>query len=134
MTKRPPSLESSFPQDETGSIPLPDASFLDAEEAAILKSLTDQATGFESLRKQAQSRLRKAQSSLEFRVDHLSDSIHKLEQRVSTAGREADRVLSTSAARLKERDEKEKRAAGTKDLPVMEVLRSLGRILPEGDG
>lgn len=67
-------------------------------------------------------------------MDHLADSVHKLDQRVVTGGREADRVLALSSARLKERDEKEKTSVGTRDVPVMEVLRSLGRILPDGGG
>jgi kinetochore protein Mis13/DSN1 len=71
-------------------------------------------------------------SNVEFDVDHLADSMHKLAQRVATAGREADVVLSRAAQRLKEREEREKQAVGTKEVPVMEVLRSLGRILPEG--
>lgn len=74
------------------------------------------------------------QSSLEFKVDHLADSVHKLDQRVTTGSRQADNILALGSARLKERDEKEKGAAGTKEMPVMEVLRSLGRILPEGGG
>lgn len=78
--------------------------------------------------------MQNVQSTLEFKVDVLADSIHKLDMRVVVAGRQADKVLTMSSARLKERDQKEKKAAGTKDLPVMEVLRSLGRILPEGGG
>ena len=74
------------------------------------------------------------QSSLEFRVDHLADSVHKLDQRVIIGSRQADRILALGSTRLKERDAKEKGAAGTKEMPVMEVLRSLGRILPEGGG
>lgn len=54
--------------------------------------------------------------------------------RVMTAGKQADKVLALSSERLKEREEREKAAAGTKELPVMEVLRSLGRILPENGG
>jgi kinetochore protein Mis13/DSN1 len=74
------------------------------------------------------------QADLEFKVDHLADSVHKLDQRVVTAGREADQVLAVSAVRLKGRDEREKAAVGTREMPTMEVLRSLGRILPEGAG
>jgi kinetochore protein Mis13/DSN1 len=64
----------------------------------------------------------------------LADSVHKLEQRVKVAGQEADRVLSLSAVRLREREERERKSAGTKDMPIMEVLRSLSSILPEGGG
>lgn len=123
----PPADSSSVPQ-------MPDPSLLDEDEAQILASLTDTAASSAQVRSEAQARIQGLQESLEFKVDHLADSIHKVEQRVQTAGREADRVLALSAARLKEREEKEKAAAGTKDMPVMEVLRSLGRILPEGDG
>jgi kinetochore protein Mis13/DSN1 len=116
-----------------------DESLLDPEEVKILQSLTDPGVGFASFRRQAQTRIQGIQSSVEFDVKgisaegeaHLADSMHKLDQRVATASRKEDVVLSRAASRLKIRDEKEKRAAGTKEVPVVEVLRSLGRILPE---
>lgn len=98
----------------------------------MLQSLTDPSASFASLRKQTQARLKELQSTLEFNVDHLADSVHKLDRRVVTADRQADRVLGLAAKRLKEREEREKKAVGTRDVPVVEVLRSLGRILPEG--
>jgi kinetochore protein Mis13/DSN1 len=67
-------------------------------------------------------------------MDQLADNVHKLEQRVSVAGDEATAVLKLSAARLREREQREKASAGTKDMPIMEVLRSLGNILPESGG
>lgn len=67
-------------------------------------------------------------------MDHLADSVHKLDQRVKTAGREADMVLAFSASRLRIREEEEKEKVGTKEIPTIEVLRSLGRILPDGGG
>ena len=100
----------------------------------MLSFLTDPSTSFESTRREAQTRLLNIQSSLEFKIDQLADAVHKLLQRVDTAGREADKVLSLSSARLKDREARERTAAGTKELPTMEVLRSLGRILPEGGG
>ncbi|KAK8050511.1 Mis12-Mtw1 protein family-domain-containing protein [Apiospora phragmitis] len=134
LKQAPPELPPLFPPSETSSEQQPpDPSLLDAEEAQILASLTDTTTNFANLRIQTQSRVQALQASLEFKVDHLGDSIHKVEQRVSTAGREADRILALSAVRLRERELKEKTAAGTKEMPVMEVLRSLGRILPEAD-
>ncbi|KAL2757894.1 hypothetical protein ACRALDRAFT_2098923 [Sodiomyces alcalophilus JCM 7366] len=113
---------------------LPNIKYLDASEAQMLSYVTDPETSSEGLRRKAQARIRSVQSTLEFKVDQLADGVHKVLQRVETAGREADRVLALSAARLKMREEKEKAATGTKDLPTMEVLRSLGRILPEGGG
>jgi kinetochore protein Mis13/DSN1 len=129
-----PPLQLSIPDapHDPTQIPRPDESLLDAEEAKILLSLTDLSLSFSGLRKQTVSKLRDMQQSLEFKVDHLADSVHKLDQRVVTAGRQADRTLALAADRLKEREEREKKAAGTRDMPVVEVLRSLGRILPEG--
>ena len=50
------------------------------------------------------------------------------------AGDEADAVLKLSSVRLRERDERERADAGTRDMPIMEVLRSLGSMLPDGGG
>ncbi len=101
----------------------------------MLEFITE-STGALSLLKpqEMQSRLRALQSSLELRVDRLADGVHKVERRMAAAGRQADQVLALSAARLREREERERAAAGTRDMPVMEVLRSLGRILPEEGG
>lgn len=87
---------------------------------------------FADMRAKTEERIRKIQASLEFEVDQLADNVHKLEQRVLVAGRQADQVLRLSAARLKEREQREKKSAGTRDMPLMEVLRSLSNILPEG--
>lgn len=115
--------------------PLPDPSLLDESESKMLSFLTNPDTAFGSFKRQVRSRLQNLQSDLEFKVDLLADSVHKLDMRVVTAGREADAVLKLSADRLREREEREKRAVGTQGVGVMEVLRSLGRILPpEGGG
>lgn len=134
-----PEIPPLFPEpsSEPGHPPppaLPDLKSLDANEAQMLSFLTDPSTSFESTRSETQTRLQNVQSSIEFKIDQLADAVHKLLQRVDTAGREADKVLSLSSARLKGREVREKTAAGTKELPTMEVLRSLARILPEGEG
>jgi len=135
LKKIGPDTEPLFPESSHGTrLPPPDESLLDPTETQMLQSLTGKESSFEQLHAETTSRIQAIQSKLRFRIDVLADSVHKLEQRVATAGREADRVLSQSAVRLKEREEREKKAAGTKDLPIMEVVRSLGRILPEGDG
>ncbi|XXH03779.1 Transcription factor [Hypoxylon texense] len=133
LKQPPPELPPLFPPSETDKLPLPDASLLDSDEARMLASLTDTSA---SIRPQKiQSELQAFQSSLEYKIDHLLDNVHRLEHRIAAGGQQADRVLASSAARLKEREEKERLSAGTKDMPVMEVLRSLGRILPpEGGG
>lgn len=89
---------------------------------------------FAKLRAETEDRLRRIQSSLEFQVDQLADNVHKLGQRVSVAGTEADQVLSLSAMRLRAREQRERKSVGTNDMPILEVLRSLGNILPEGGG
>lgn len=100
----------------------------------MLESLTDPSSSFAHLTSSTRSRLQAVQSAVEFKVDRLADSVHKMDLRVTTAGRQADKVLALSSERLKERETREREAAGTKEMPVMEVLRSLGRILPENGG
>lgn len=100
----------------------------------MLESLTDQSSSFAKLKYTTRSRLQAIQSSVEFSVDHLADSVHKMDLRVVTAGRQADEVLALGAERLREREEREREAAGTKAMPTMEVLRSLSRILPRNGG
>ncbi|KAH7326001.1 Mis12-Mtw1 protein family-domain-containing protein [Stachybotrys elegans] len=121
-----------FSENEGVEIILPDFDLLDPDEGRIRSFLADEKTNFAAIRSRTEERLRQIQSSLEFQVDQLADNIHKVEQRVAVAGKEADSVLKRSAQRLREREEREKKSSGTKDMPIMEVLRSLGSILPEG--
>ena len=81
-----------------------------------------------------EEKFRQLFSDLGSQVDCLSDGVHKLEQRVATAGRQADLVLGLAQVRLKEREERDRAAARTGKTPVMEILRSLGRILPHEGG
>ncbi|KAL7801175.1 Mis12-Mtw1 protein family domain-containing protein [Trichoderma afarasin] len=136
IRKPPPEQPPLFTpkEKEAETITLPDFDLLDPDEGKIRGFLVDETNSFASIRSQTQARLRNIQSSLEFEVDQLADNVHKLEQRVKVAGTEADRVLSLSAVRLREREEKERKRAGTKELPILEVLRSLSLILPEGGG
>jgi kinetochore protein Mis13/DSN1 len=123
-----------FSEDETGRIVLPDLDILARDESKIRGSLADEPASFNAVRSETESRLRTIQSLLEFQVDQLADNVHKLEHRVMVAEKEADKVLSASALRLRQREEREKASAGTRDMPVIEVLRSLGNILPERGG
>ncbi|CAM1500712.1 Fc.00g098740.m01.CDS01 [Cosmosporella sp. VM-42] len=134
IRKPPPEQRPLFSERETEPIILPDFDLLEPEEGKIRGYLADENSSFAALRSKTESRLRKIQSSLEFQIDQLADNVHKLEQRVVVAGKEADKVLSISALRLRQREEREKTSAGTKEMPIMEVLRSLGNILPEGGG
>ncbi|KAH0522511.1 hypothetical protein TsFJ059_006343 [Trichoderma semiorbis] len=136
IRKPPPEQPPLFTpkEKEAETITLPDFDLLDPDEGKIRGFLVDETNSFASIRSQTQARLRNIQSSLEFEVDQLADNVHKLEQRVKVAGTEADRILSLSAVRLREREEKERKRVGTKELPIMEVLRSLSLILPEGGG
>ncbi|EFY90085.1 Mis12-Mtw1 family protein [Metarhizium acridum CQMa 102] len=129
----PPDIPPIFPPStEAPRIELPDFNLLEPEEVKIRTYLADEMIPFADMRAKTEERIRKIQASLEFEVDQLADNVHKLEQRVLVAGRQADQVLRLSAARLKEREQREKKSAGTRDLPLMEVLRSLSNILPEG--
>lgn len=124
-----------YPQDsDLKTATLPESSLLDTEEVKMLEALTDASLSFTNLKSTTRSRLQNIQTNVEFKVDNLADSVHKMDLRVITAGKQADKVLALSSERLKERETREKEALGTKEMPVMEVLRSLGRILPENGG
>lgn len=134
---KPPAEQQPFLSDaelEADEIELPDFNLLDEDDGRIRTHLSEPAASFESIRASTGKRLQAVQSSLEYEVDQLADNVHKLEQRVSVAGEEADKVLRLSATRLREREAHERTGAGTKDMPIMEVLRSLGNILPDGGG
>jgi kinetochore protein Mis13/DSN1 len=130
MMKRPPALPPLF--DPSGKPPSPsslDPSLLDPEDAAILSSLT---TSSKSHASQAEKQLKTIQANIEFQVDQFADGVHKLEQARLTMEGVANKVLALSAIRLEERERQEKEKAGTRDLPIQEVLRTLSRIMPEG--
>lgn len=132
IRKPAPQIPPLFPDAEDQQITLPDFDLLDPDEGKIRNSLADESVSFHAVRSNVVERLRKVQSTLEFQVDLFADNVHKLEQRVTVAGREADEVLRLSALRLKQREDREKARTRTKELPVMEVLRSLSNVLPEG--
>ena len=121
-------------ENESEDIILPDFGLLDEEDGRIHKYLSDEALSFEAIRRTTEEKLQQVRSTLEFQIDVFADNVHKLEQRVAVAGEEADKVLKLSSLRLRERDEREKAVSGTKEMPIMEVLRSLGSMLPEGGG
>lgn len=126
--------ESEEWSSSSSSIRLPDLELLEADESPIRDYLGDEANRAATARCETEARLRATASSLEFEVDQLADFVHKLAQRVHLAGREADLVLGLSALRLRERERRDQEAAGTKDMPIIEVLRGLGGILPEEKG
>ena len=134
MQKPAPEQPPLFSESEGPEIILPDFDLLDPDEGKIREFLSDEAESFSVIRSRTEARLRKLQSSLEFQVDQLADNVHKLEQRVLLGGKEADKILSLSAVRLQSREVRERTSAGTKDMPLMEVLRSLGKILPPDAG
>lgn len=78
-----------------------------------------------------QSHLSKLGQSLEPNIDLFADGIHKIEQYRNTAERVADRVLSTAAKRLEERDREVKERAGTDGIGVGDLLRGLAGVLGE---
>lgn len=135
LQKPLPQVPPLYPQgSDPKKAPLPDSSLLDAQEVKMLEALTDSSSSFAHLRSTTRSRIQAIQSGVEFKVDILADSVHKMNLRVITAGKQADKVLALSSERLKDRETREREAAGTKSMPIMEVLRSLGRILPENGG
>lgn len=130
--KPPPEEAPLWADDEGEAVTLPDFDLLDADEGKIRGDLADEGRRAAAARAETEGRLRRIQASLELEVDQLADNVHKLEQRVRVAGKEADGLLRLSAARLRAREQRERTRAGTRELPMMEVLRSLSGILPEG--
>ncbi|KAI9812909.1 MAG: hypothetical protein M1827_004427 [Pycnora praestabilis] len=109
------------------TIPTPseiDASLLDPEQAAFLNTLLTQ----RDIASSTQNRIQSITSQLEFQVDQFADGVHKLDQYRVTADRIADQILAQCADSLAKREEDGKESAGTAELPVQEVLRSLSRM------
>lgn len=134
MHKPIPVVPSLFENYDSDTITLPDFDLLDPDEATTRSYLLSELEPIEGVRARTESRIRSIQQSLEFEIDQFADNMHKFEQRVLAAGRQADKVLALSASRLKAREDRDKKSAGTKEMPMMEILRGLGRILPEGGG
>ncbi|CAK7266467.1 hypothetical protein SEPCBS57363_002108 [Sporothrix epigloea] len=126
--------------------PVPDMNLLDHKEAEMLQAImplpaapastmTPKAVpSISAFRIQIQERLDRLRTSVAFEVDHLASNVHVLDQRVAVAGREADLLLRLGASRLKAREDREKAAVGTREMPVMEVLRSLSRVKSDDSG
>ena len=106
-----------------------DPTLLDPEQSAILSLITSSSSL--SLRENSE-RLKTIHQEIEGKVDCFLDGIHKIERYAETVGRVADKILALSAVRLEERERREREVVGTRDVPMVEVLRSLSRILPEG--
>ena len=69
--------------------------------------------------------------SLEPNIDLFADGVHKIEQYRGTAERVADRILSTAARRLEEREKDVKARVGAEGIGVGDVLRGLAGVLGE---
>ncbi|KAB8290159.1 hypothetical protein EYC80_011028 [Monilinia laxa] len=133
--KKPPApLPPLFSNTDTDTNPLSpsliDSTLLDPEQSAILSLIISSSSL--SLRGNVSERLKAVHQEIEEKVDHFVDGMHKIERYGETVGRVADKILALSAVRLEDRDRKEREFVGTRDVPMVEVLRSLSRILPEG--
>ncbi len=73
-------------------------------------------------------RVQAAAAPLEFTLDQLALGVHRLAQLRGTADAVAERVLQLAAARLEQRERLARQRAGTDDVPIQEVLRSLAQI------
>ncbi|PQE17688.1 mis12-mtw1 family protein [Rutstroemia sp. NJR-2017a BVV2] len=131
--KKPPApLPPLFPDPDAPALSPSqiDTTLLDPEQAAILDLVATSSAL--TLRENASERLKRIQDGIEGKVDRFVDCIHKVERYGETVGRVADKMLALSAVRLEERERLEREKVGTRDVPMVEVLRSLSRILPEG--
>lgn len=69
-----------------------------------------------------------SQSNLEYQVDDITNSLYKMEQFGRVADAFGDLVLARVAGKLAERQEATRRAAGTKDISIQEVLKSISHL------
>ncbi|RCI08478.1 hypothetical protein L249_8845 [Ophiocordyceps polyrhachis-furcata BCC 54312] len=133
MSKPPPEQARLSFSDE--SLAAADLDLLDADDRAVARFLGDSEESFAVARTRTEEQLREVHESMALQVDQLADGVHKLEQRVLVAEDEAGQVLRLGAVRLKEREERERERAGTREEEtVAKVLRSLSRIMPRGEG
>jgi len=125
LLKPPPAPKSS---NNTITSPI-DASLLPPDSAAILETLQSS-----SVIPSISSRLQALHLNLEFSVDSFATSIHALEQKKASMDELAESVLEKTKEALVEREKREKDKIGTGQLPTVEVLRALGRVMPGGGG
>lgn len=129
MKAPPPALPPLFASPGTPPSPSAiDPSFLDPEDANILSFLANSSS--KCLASKIEAQLKTVQEKMEFQVDQFADGAHKLDQACQTLDSVASRVLALSAARLDEREKKERDEVGMRDHPIQEVLRTLSRIIP----
>ncbi|KAI9812533.1 MAG: hypothetical protein M1832_000383 [Thelocarpon impressellum] len=121
LTKPPAVPPAPDPADAFPSVGAIDRSLLDPEQAAILSSLESAP----SITTETRERLKTIAAGLEFKVDRFADGVHRLGQYQATAERIAERVLALSAQRLQRREEEGLERAGTRAMPMQEVLRAL---------
>lgn len=131
MRKMPPEQPPLFDSDESGQTVLPDADLLGGVDRKIRAAFEAGAISSRALRLRTESTLRKISSALQFQIDLLADNVHKLDQRVMVGSKEADRILMLASKRLQEREQRERVSAGTSNMPLIEVLRALGRTCPK---
>ncbi|KAI9767753.1 MAG: hypothetical protein M1840_005434 [Geoglossum simile] len=120
----PASSDPPLPTDPDEILSEVDSEALDTEQATILASLREGS----SIAASAENRLKRIASTLEFTVDQLADGLHKLGQYHEAADRMAGRVLALAAERLDQREKATLKAAGTENMPLQDILRSLARI------
>lgn len=106
-------------------------SLLDPESQQILSQLQSTSS---TLLSSISERLKKLQINLELQTDVFAHGIHALEQKKEDMDELVRRVLEKSKTRLEEREAEEKERMGTKEIPTMEVLRALSRVMPGGSG
>ncbi|GJN87038.1 hypothetical protein PLIIFM63780_010620 [Purpureocillium lilacinum] len=131
MRKMPPEQPPLFGPDESGQTVLPVADLLGGVDRKIRAAFEAGAISSRALRLRTESTLRKISSALQFQIDLLADNVHKLDQRVMVGSKEADRILMLASKRLQEREQRERVSAGTSNMPLIEVLRALGRTCPK---
>ena len=129
------SMPTAEPSAADGQCPTVDVSLLDdAHQCQLLSSLQsfpDNDHGIDDNDNEnntVQSLIKRLQATmapLELNVDLLTQGIHRFGQYQTTAERVADRILASAAIRLEQRQQAVLDQAGTRNIPLQEVLRGL---------
>ncbi|KAI9802686.1 MAG: hypothetical protein M1825_002708 [Sarcosagium campestre] len=100
------------------------SSLLDPDQRTLHTTLT----ALPNLTPRIQQSLHDVARNLELNTDRFAHSLHSLRAYRQTADRVAVRALSLAADALQHRDDAGRRAAGTRQVPLQEVLRSLAAL------
>jgi len=101
-----------------------DRSLLRTEEAAVIPAFEESSKSITTI----QSVMTKTRGTLEFKVDQFSHGMHKAKEYGVHAKSVSESLLAKASILLDKRQEALRKAAGTSELPLHEILRSISHL------